>query len=723
MKFSLQPSYNYEKFNITSLEETLYGLIQTIDLGTGQDSNIKDQLLDLINLIVSFDQSVIIGITDRTGTIIYVNDMFCKISQYNKDELLGNTHRLLNSGHQSKDFFKKMWETITSGQKWEGEIKNKAKDGSLYWVKTAIIPIPDASGKPTCFISIRTDITEGKVAQEQLYIALQEEYRQTVDALDIVVFKIKRNQNGDKYFSLFAGNLAEKLGYNNADFYNKTVYDVFKYEDAENINQYFKKVFQEGTHQNFKYKKGEHILLISLSPIFKDDQVIEIVGNVSNITDLEHAQDMINHMAFHDTITNLPNQRLFELELEQAVEQWTHGHHYLGILCLRLNGLGRINESFGYEVGQRLLCSTIDDLKQVVKKFGALYRSEGSRFYILTKQAQSIADLEKFAECLQREVERPREVDHHEFKLTCSIGASAFPDGDGCKDSKHLVNNANKAMRYSRFKVAGNYKYYTREVHEHYKETLTLEDALKKALYNNELELYYQPKIDIHTNRLVGAEALIRWNSKDLGFVSPMKFIPIAEEMGLILSLGNWVLKQACKQSKEWLDKGYKPLKIAVNVSPLELQHSLFISNLKKTLETVNLDPSLLEVEITESSMMSDTDKNIGILMELQNMGISIAIDDFGTGFSSLSYLKKFPVNSLKIDQTFIRDVLSSTNDSQLVLAMINIARTFKLSVIAEGVETEEVLNFLRDYGCEQVQGYFFDKPLPVADFEIKYLV
>ncbi|WP_017754205.1 sensor domain-containing protein [Calidifontibacillus oryziterrae] len=709
-----------KQYQIAPLTEVLDQLTSIVSFSDITFDDCKKQLTQILELMGAVDQSVIIGITDTAGRIIYANDMFCQITKYTREELIGRNHRILKSDYHDNLFFKNMWDTIVAGEKWEGEIKNKAKDGTHYWVKTTIVPILNNEGKPFMYISIRSEITEGKKAQEQLYSALQEEYRQTVSALDTIIFKVKKNTDGKMYFTLFAGKLAEKLDYSNEDFHHKTAEQVFDKKDADYLYQQFHLAFSN-KKVNFKLHIKGKTLFISLSPIVLDDVVVEIVGNVSDITELEKAHETINDMAYHDVVTDLPNQRLFNNDLDKKFRKVQKRTEPFGILCLKINGFTKTNELLGHEVGEKLVCSISTTLKKVVQSFGVLYRSEGSRFLIITKTIESPDQLKDFAEIIQKEISKIQQIDNHEIRLTSNIGASAYPECGN--DPQQLVKSAYIALNYSRYKAFCNYKYYTMEVHNYYQENELLEQALKHAIENHELSLHYQPKVDIKHNRIIGAEALIRWNSPQLGSVSPAKFIPLAEETGLIFALGEWVLQEACRQNMEWISMGYSPLKVAVNISPLELQHSMFIPKLQNILERTGLDPKYLEIEITENSIMNDQEESIEIIKKLRDLGVTVAIDDFGTGYSSLSYLKKFPVNSLKIDQCFIKDVMQTPSDAQLVIGMINIAHVFGLEVVAEGVETLEVADFLKSYHCEQVQGYYYSKPIPADRFEEKFLI
>lgn len=549
-----------------------------------------DELLEINDAL---DQSVIIAITDEKGIIKAVNDRFCKISKYDADELIGQDHRILNSGYHPKPFFKKLWETIRSGKTWTGDICNKAKDGSIYWVKTTIVPFLNEAGQPYKFISIRSDITAKK--------------------------KIKQ---------------------------------------------------------------------------------------------------MI-HLAHHDELTGLPNRRALDLDIDKLIpasgEQATNP---FAVILFDINRFKNINDSLGYNAGDMVLQTIAKRLKTLESKTSSFYRLSSDKFVCIYTNPNM---LDKHIDALLEQFNIPFRAEQVEFYLNISIGVSLYPDH--ALRHEDLIKYADIAMQQIKKVNSHNYMLYQPQTLFPFKQDLLLEAKLQYAVRNQTFELHYQPKIDIRTGQISGMEALIRWYDEELGHVRPDFFIPIAEECGLIADIGDWVTKTAGEQVKKWNEQFGLNLKVAVNISPKHLARYDFIDNLLSIIESNNLDTSMLEIEITELSMLDQTPALIEKIKKIKAMGIAISIDDFGMGYSSLSYLKEFPIDALKIDRYFIKNLSDEKEAEAMVSAIISLAHALNLNVVAEGVENEIELNILKKHHCEYVQGFLFSKPLNVKDFEHKLVV
>ncbi|WCK52645.1 EAL domain-containing protein [Aneurinibacillus sp. Ricciae_BoGa-3] len=713
--------FNFSKLKIDTLLGSLKGKMQhnaqaEVDVLFQQ---IDDELNGIFHAISDFrhalDSSIIMAVTNPKGMIEYANRKFCEISQYTTEELIGQDHRILNSGYHDKSFFRKMWKTIKSGKTWNEEVRNRAKDGSYYWVKTTIVPIKDEQGKVTRYLSFRTDITKGKVAEERLREALKNDFTRTVSALHNFVFKLRKREDGVFLYSLFEGKLAKEIGLTTRNTYGKSPKDIFPRETGELLEKNYHRAFT-GEKVTYSYSFKDREFLTTLSPIIQQGKVVEIIGSTSEITELRNAERTIRHMAYHDPLTGLPNRRMFIEEITAAISREKRSKTKTALLFLDLDRFKQINDTIGHTIGDQLLISIGHRLQQVVKDDGKVYRLGDDEFVILLHNMASRSQIDTAAEKILDMFKSPFSIQQFEFFITSSIGISYYPC-DGL-DSETLMKNADTAMHYAKKSGRNTYRFYSHKMNEKYREQLKIETELRKALKNDELELYYQPKIDITTGKMVGAEALLRWNHPSEGFISPGRFIPIAEETGLVISIGEWVLHNACQQNKKWLDKGYQPILVAVNVSALQFQQPNFIDIVDSVLELTQLNPAYLELEITENSVMGDIEESIQTLHQLRDRGISIAIDDFGTGYSSLNYLKRFPITSLKIDQSFVRDIMTDKGDAAIVRAVINLAHNINLKVVAEGVEEQKILQFLQEHKCDEVQGYYFSKPLPVEQFE-----
>ncbi|KEO84049.1 putative bifunctional diguanylate cyclase/phosphodiesterase [Tumebacillus flagellatus] len=433
---------------------------------------------------------------------------------------------------------------------------------------------------------------------------------------------------------------------------------------------------------------------------------------------LEDAEEMsvrYYNQLITDSLTGLPNRILFQDQLTAKLAEVHKKRKRLAVLFLDLDRFKFVNDTLGHRMGDLLLQAVVRRLQGVLQTGETLYRLGGDEFIIVAEFEQKSDGVER-ANFLLREMEEPFWIEEHELFITTSIGLSWYPD-DG-EDTETLFKNADMAMYRAKDHGRNNVQQYESVMNVHAVERLQLEKDLRKAIERGEFRVYYQPQIDIETGQMIGMEALVRWQHPERGMVSPGLFIPLAEETNLIVPIGEWVMRTACEQTKRWQDAGYPPIRVSINLSAHQFAQPTLVSKVRAVLEETGIEPQYVDLELTESITMTNVDRAISTMLELSSLGLQISIDDFGTGYSSLSYLKKFPIHTLKIDQSFVRDITKNADDAAIATAVIAMAHSLNLNVIAEGVETEEQLEFLRERRCNEYQGYLCSRPLPAAEFE-----
>ena len=442
----------------------------------------------------------------------------------------------------------------------------------------------------------------------------------------------------------------------------------------------------------------------------------EIACFVVDLSQNKQTQEQLNHLAYHDALTDLPNQVLFKDRLKQAIALSRRNDHLQAVLLLNLDRFKTINDSLGYTAGDRLLQSVAQRLTSCVRESDTVARFGGDEFAILLTQIPRAQDAANVARAIKQALDQAFLFEDQEIFVSTSIGISCYPQ-DG-RDTAGLLKTAGAALDRAKVQGGNVFQFYTAGGTTRALKQLVLESNLRPGLERAEFVVQYQPQVGVRGFQLAGMEALVRWQHPSLGLLYPSEFVPLAEESGLIISLGDWVMRTACLQNKLWQDAGLTPLTLSVNFSARQFQQASFIEDVARILKDTNLDPRWLELELTESSIMKDPEEAIEKLHELKLMGIKVAIDDFGTGYSSLNYLKRFPIDTLKIDKTFVSDVCRDPHDTAIVRAIIDLGHALDLTVIAEGVETKEQLQYLSALECDVVQGFLFSKALSASAFE-----
>jgi len=603
-----------------------------------------------------------------------------------------------------------------TGEPFFQEYRVVRKDRTVLHWHHAGTSLISADGQRTRCIGTVTDISSRRQIEEALRLS-EKRYRTLFERNLAGVYRSSlegRILDCNESFARIFGYASreEVLGQAAWDFYVKPEdreVAVAKLLERQSLTNY---------EHSLRRKDGSLVWVLENGNLIEgpDNRLSIIEGTIIDITERKRAEEQVKHLAFHDPLTNLPNRLLFNDRLTLAVAQAHRHNQKLAVLFLDLDRFKVINDSLGHSIGDELLRQVADRIQEHVREGDTVARLGGDEFTLLVPGITAEEDAAKIARKICDAIHAPFWIDGRELFVTTSMGVSVYP-ADG-HDAETLVRNADSAMYRAKEQGRDNYQLYTPAMNAKAVERLSLESRLRQAVANDELELHFQPFIDLRTAELLGAEALLRWRHPELGLIPPGDFIPIAELSGLIVPIGEWVLKTACAEAMRWHEQGFKEMTVSVNLSSRQFQQADLVSQVTHALETTGLDAGSLDLEITESNAMQNAEHSINTLWGLKKQGVRISMDDFGTGYSSLNYLKRFPIDRIKLDQSFVRDLPADKDDAAIAMAVIAMGRSLELAVIAEGVETQEQLAFLRSHDCDQLQGFLLSRPLPAAAFE-----
>ncbi len=655
---------------------------------------------------------------DRQGRVIYINPAMLRTLALPHRQVCGHSIEALMaaSGHPSLErYMRSLWQVIATGRRLELDMVGPPdRNGRRRHEHVHLVPEFDGEGLVCNVISIGRDFTVQKELEHQLHLR-EATYRELVENSPDTISRFDRGLRrvyanpallamlGDAAGAAIGATPREVPGGPDADIYERTLSDVFADGQERDLELHW----QGGGKQLCTH--------IRMRPEFDvDGRVAHVLAVGRDISEIDEYRRTIHRQAFYDALTGLPNRTLLSERIQQAIAQPAGEQRSFGLMVMDLDHFKEVNDTLGHAAGDQLLREVGRRLQACARAEDTVARLGGDEFAMLLRVPR--AGLARIAAKFLAALNEPVLVEGRELFVPGSIGIAVYPDDSW--DIATLYKHADSAMYYAKRQGRNHYQFYVQELTVQAAERLETEAALRKALRKGELELYFQPQVEIRTGRTVGAEALLRWNRPGHGVVSPQHFIGIAEASGLIVEIGEWVLAAACSTIAAWNRGRKEALQLSVNLSPRQFLRNDLVGTVRHQLQLSGCQPAWLKLEITESLLL-DGDRSVaGMLQELHNMGLSISIDDFGTGYSALSYLHRFPVSQLKIDRSFVCDVPGDRSKSELVKAMLSIAGALRLESVAEGVETEQQADYLAEHGCCHAQGYLFGRPMPREAFE-----
>ena len=703
---------------ITRLEETGKHL-EKLD-GELKEANIERHKAEeaLIPLKKAVDiMQIGVTITDMQRRILYSNIADARMHGYNVEELVGRDVRIFAPSSYHKDL---MPEDVQNMTNWCRDSVNCRKDGSVFPVRMTsdvVRDIKDGILSGIAIVATCEDISERKRSEEALHL------RQRViesSSNGIMITDTTMPDNPIIYVNPAFGRIT---GYDMQESLGRSM-NFLLGEDREQTE--FMEIHaalherREGNAVLRNYRKDGSLFWndLSVSPVLDEaGSVAHFVWVINDVTEREQHEELLEYQANHDALTGLPNRNLLADRITQSLANAQRYNLPVAVLFIDLDNFKFINDSLGHALGDRMLIIQAERLHKCIRSGDTVARYGGDEFVVVVSNLDRNEDAAVVAHTIQEMVSRPFTIDGHEFGITCSIGISLYPK-DG-RDVDSLLKNADAAMYRAKEQSRNSFQFYTSEMNDKVVERMVIEQHLRHALEMQQLVIHYQPQVELINGRIVGVEALLRWHSPELGLVSPDRFIPLAEETGLIVPIGEWVLKSCCQQNKAWQDAGLTPLTVSVNLSARQLQKKDLSAVIAGILRETGLHPRFLELEIVESMVMKNVESAVAIMKELKGLGIQLSMDDFGTGYSSLSYLKRFPFDRLKIDLSFVRDIIIDPESAAIARTIISMAHNLNLRAVAEGVETEEQLAYLRLHGCDEIQGYYVSPPVTARELEV----
>ncbi len=644
--------------------------------------------------------------------IIYVNPAFEKMTQYGFAEISGQNCRFLQGIGTSEAATALIRDALRERRSCAVEILNYRKDGKPFWNELFISPVTDADGRLTHFVGVQQDVTERRLVQESLRES-EERYRYLIEHADEMIYVTRL----DGSFSFINKIATEILKYSPQEFLALGYLDMVRPDYRDAVMEFYQRQIDEKIQSTrFEFpiltREGNEVWL---------EQNAQLLVSEGAVAGFQAVARDITRQVYEDPLTGLSNRRLFKDRLARAIAEAETDAHMLAVVLVAPDRFKRFRDSLSQVLSDQLLRRYSESLTGCAPHGCVLARLLSEEFAFLLSGVRNESEIGLLINRIHAVSAQPLNIDGTPLQVTSSVGVGIFPQ-DG-QDASTLLRNARIALHHAKEHGEGGHEFYQPDMSTRADYRLSLETSLRRALELKELVVYYQPQVNVISGALVGCEALVRWQHPIRGMVSPGDFIPLAEEMGIISSIDEWVLREACRQIKQWERAGCPSIRISVNLSARMFQQPDLPGLITAALQETRTDPTRIDLELTEGSVMRDPENAVKILARLREMGLHLSIDDFGTGYSSLNYLKNFPINILKIDQSFIRDMTTDANGAAIVTSIISLGHNLSLKIIAEGVETEEQLRLLRLLRCDQVQGYLISRPLPIEEFNARFCV
>jgi len=684
-------------------EETFQGTVIDISDRKATENALRDSERSYRLLVERMREGLAQVSTD--GIIQFCNSRFCDMLGYERDDLVGQQVERFLAYPEDIAHIREKRKLRLRGISDQYEIRFRRKDGAVIWVELGGAPVHDANGAVIGSIGVHNDITERRLSEQALRDSEARYRLMAENSTDLITRTSMRG------IFLYVSDASRRLlGFEPAELVGTSAYDIIHEEDRDEV-RHLSKLINDAGPTTFSYrvhrKDGSLIWFETTSRSVRNPatgHLDEIICVSRDVSERKRAEEQIEFQAYHDALTGLPNRRLFRDRLTVALAHARRLQSTLAVMFLDLDRFKYVNDTLGHSLGDEMLKAVAARLQAALREEDSIARMGGDEFTILLPELKTPEHAASVAQKLLDAVAQPMRIEETELFITTSIGIALFPsDGD---TAELLLKNADHAMYRAKDAGRNSYQLFTETMNSRALERLSMENNLRHAVERGELLLHYQPQFNLATDRITGVEALLRWKG-----IGPTEFIPIAEETRLIVPIGEWVLREACRRAKVWQQAGHTGLRMAVNLSPRQFQHSDLPALICGALEESGLAACDLELEITESTAMQNTERTLATLRRLREMGVRIAIDDFGTGHSSLNYLRSFPIDTVKIDQEFVQEIESSRADRAIISAVIGMARGLDLRVVAEGVETEGQLAFLREQGCDEVQGFLLGVP------------